>query len=85
MPPTREEIDRARREQAERDLKAATAGAETVATSTLARQADRARAHFGGADAEPGDKIELWGRRIGRGLSLIAFLGLLIYLAVTYF
>ena len=27
-------------------------------------------------DAPEGDNIELWGRRIGRGLSLIAFIGL---------
>ena len=30
------------------------------------------------------DPIELWGRRIGRALSLIAVIGLAIYLFVTY-
>ena len=30
------------------------------------------------------DPIELWGRRIGRGLSLVAFVALAIYLYVTY-
>ncbi len=26
-----------------------------------------------GKDAEPADKVEIWAKRIGRGLSLIAF------------
>ena len=33
----------------------------------------RASRHFGAADAPPGDKVELWGRRIGRALSVIGF------------
>ena len=37
------------------------------------------------ADAGGTIAIELWGRRIGRGLSLAAFIGLAIYLYVTYF
>jgi hypothetical protein len=44
----------------------------------------RAGAHFGAADTPPSDAIELWGRRIGRGLSAIAFVGLAIYLYLTY-
>ena len=35
------------------------------------------------ADAPEGDKVELWGRRIGRALSAVAFLALCIYLYVT--
>jgi hypothetical protein len=31
------------------------------------------------------DRIELWGRRIGRGLSLIGFVALAVYLYLTYF
>ena len=31
------------------------------------------------------DRIELWGRRIGRGLSLAGFIALAIYLYLTYF
>ena len=57
----------------------------------LAREGDalggltgRAGAHFGAADAPAGDRIELWGRRIGRTLSVLAFLALCIYLYVTY-
>ena len=62
---------------------------DTFATSTLARRARRASDHFSARDAiGPNgtvDRIELWGRRIGRGLSLIGFVGLAIYLYVTYF
>ncbi len=30
------------------------------------------------------DPIECWGRRIGRGLAVVAFLGLCVYFYVTY-
>ncbi|MEA2876824.1 MAG: hypothetical protein QOF14_2020 [Hyphomicrobiales bacterium] len=62
---------------------------DTFATSALARTARRASDHFTGKDAvgEDGsvDKIELWGRRIGRGLSLVGLMALAIYLYFTYF
>jgi hypothetical protein len=34
-------------------------------------------------DSAP-DPIERWGRRIGRGASVLAFIGLCLYLYVTY-
>lgn len=40
-----------------------------VFQSSMSRAAD----HFSGKDAPEGDQIELWGRRIGRSLSLVAF------------
>jgi hypothetical protein len=59
-----------------------------LAGSGLADAARRAAAHFAGADAAGPDgaidPIELWGRRIGRALSLLAVIGLSIYLYVTY-
>jgi hypothetical protein len=76
--------DHERRQQALKDLEDAAAGSEVFGTSAFVRQAEKARSHFSGADAEPDDWAEIWGRRIGRGLSLIAFFGLLIYLAATY-
>ncbi len=61
---------------------------DTFATSTLARTAQRASDHFAGKDAvnQDGsvDKIELWGQRIGRGLSLVGLIVLAIYLYFTY-
>jgi hypothetical protein len=50
-------------------------GSSTLLSSSLARAAD----HFAAKDAEPEDAAERWGKRIGRGLSLIAFLVLLWY------
>ncbi|MCA3611946.1 MAG: hypothetical protein IOC55_06000 [Methylobacterium sp.] len=52
----------------------------TLLSSSLARAAD----HFAGQDAlkqnaEPADRIEIWARRIGRALSLIAFVALAWY------
>lgn len=39
--------------------------------SLLGSSMGRAAEHFSGGDAPEGDKIELWGRRIGRSLSLV--------------
>lgn len=66
---------------------------DTFATSALARTARRATDHFAARDTmndaiRPDgsiDKIELWGRRIGRGLSLLGLVGLAVYLYLTYF
>ncbi len=56
--------------------------------SSLRSAADRALAHFAGRNANepngPEDRIELWGRRIGRALSLAACIGLGVYLYLTY-
>jgi ferric-dicitrate binding protein FerR (iron transport regulator) len=49
-------------------------------TSALAQEAQRAAPDDAAAD----DPAELWGRRIGRALSVAAFLALLVYLSVTY-
>ena len=63
--------------------------AESIGTSSIAQAAQRAVDHFSARDASgtgdaPGDSIEIWGRRIGRTLSLAAFIGLCIYLYATY-
>ena len=66
---------------------------DTFATSALARTARRATDHFAARDAmkdavtEDGsvDRIELWGRRIGRALSLIGFVAFAVYLYLTHF
>jgi len=85
---------RAEREEAARGEALATLDSlrgnnEGVGSSALERAARRATDHFAARDALAGggavDGIELWGRRIGRGLSLVAFIGLAIYLYVTYF
>ena len=58
---------------------------ESFATSALARTARRAGDHFAAKDAAGEDRIERWGRRIGRGLSLAGFVALAVYLYLTYF
>ena len=66
---------------------------DTFATSTLARTARRAGDHFAAKDAMADartsdgsvDRIELWGRRIGRALSLAGVVALAVYLYVTHF
>ena len=51
----------------------------------LSAMAKRTTSHFAGHDGETErDPIELWGKRIGRGLSLIGCVALAIYLYVTY-
>jgi hypothetical protein len=47
-------------------------------------QAEKILGHRG-AEPEPDDKIEILGRRIGRGLSVILAIVLIIYLWQTYF
>jgi hypothetical protein len=47
-----------------------------LGSSALARAAD----HLTAKDAPPEDRIELWGRRIGRGLSVIAAIWLAAWL-----
>jgi hypothetical protein len=60
---------------------------ETFMGSALDQAARRAVRHFSAADAtaEPeADAAEIWGRRIGRLLSLLAGIGLVVYLVLTY-
>ena len=67
---SREALERVRRDS------------EALGTSSLARVARRAGEHFSGQDAvgqaEGGrtDPIEIWGRRIGRALSVVLAVGL---------
>ena len=71
-------------QEAERALKRVSAESETVGSSSLARIAEKSRAHFSADDANQSDSVELWGSRIGRGLGLVFFIALIIYLVITY-
>jgi hypothetical protein len=59
-------------------------GAEIA--GAMSATAKRTAAHFAGHDrgVTENDPIELWGKRIGRALSLIGVVALAIYLYVTY-
>ena len=78
-----------RREQEAREaLERVARDSETVGTSSLARTSRRLTDHFGGRDAvgaaEGGetDPAELWGRRIGRALSVLGVLALTYWLGL---
>lgn len=66
---------------------------DTFATSALARTANRAADHFAARDTMKDglrpdgsvDRIELWGRRVGRALSLAGFVALAVYLYFSHF
>ncbi|MBM6593984.1 hypothetical protein [Microvirga pudoricolor] len=72
---SREALERVRRDS------------ETFAASSLGRAGGRLRDHLAArdaiGDAEGGgtDPIELWGRRIGRALSVVGFIALSLWLA----
>lgn len=57
---------------------------ETVGTSSLRRTAENIKAHMQAEDANENEWAELWGKRIGRTLSVLFFIGLVIYLLNTY-
>jgi hypothetical protein len=57
----------ARATEAKASLDRVKRDSETVLGSSMGRAAS----HFSGSDAPEGDRIELWGRRIGRSLSLV--------------
>ena len=80
----RKRRDEDRRRAALRDLERTAEQAEVIGTSALRRAAENARDHFGAAEADRDDWAELWGRRIGRALSLVGLVVLAVYLTVTY-
>ena len=56
-------------EKARRDLARLAVDRDTLGSSALARMAEHLRAE----DASPDDPIEIWGKRIGRGLGAVFF------------
>lgn len=77
-----------REQEAREALERVARDSETLGASATARIGRRLGHHFSGqdamGDAEGGrtDPVELWGRRIGRALSLVGFVVLAIWLAV---
>ena len=78
--------ERERQREAREALERVARDSETIGSSSLARAGRRVGGHFAGrdaiGDAEGGgtDPIELWGRRIGRTLSLIGVIVLAYFL-----
>jgi len=72
--------DAQRKRESEQVLGRVQAESETIGTSSLVRMAKKAGSHLSAGDAEGEDAAEIWGRRVGRSLSVVAFLALAIWL-----
>lgn len=57
---------------------------EKVGTSSMARTANKVRNHFLGEEFPEDDHIEVLGKRIARGLAILAFAGLALSLYINY-
>ncbi|NWG23548.1 MAG: hypothetical protein HXY30_03875 [Pseudorhodoplanes sp.] len=53
-------------------------------TGAMAGAARRTVAHVAGHEGDTTDGIEIWGRRIGRALGVLAVIGLALHLYLTY-
>ncbi|MEJ1159803.1 hypothetical protein [Prosthecomicrobium sp. N25] len=80
----REEIEAERRREAEAVLARAERDSETVLSGTAKTTANRVAEHFGAADADQADPVEVWGKRLGRALALVAAGLLILHLVRTY-
>lgn len=72
--------DEKRQRESARVLERVSTESEVVGTSSFVRQANKARDHLTGADGDQSDSVEIWAKRFGRGLSIVAFILLAIWL-----
>jgi hypothetical protein len=66
--------------KARKDLERVSREGDLVNTPRLKGKSKSVKGHFMADDVDPSDRIEVWGSRIGRILSLIAVFLLLIWL-----
>lgn len=76
--------DAARQHESEAILRRLRQETDPQVGATTTRMFTDARGHFSASDADPNDRIEVIGTRIGRGLGLIGFAVLLVMFATTY-
>lgn len=76
--------DNAEVKEAQRILDRVASDSESVGTSSFARTANKVSGHFSGSENPEDDHIEVMGKRIGRGLSAVAFIILAAYIVYTY-
>lgn len=50
------------------------------ATPVMKSAANSVRDHFTAEDADKNDRVEVWGTRIARGLAVLAFAGLVLWM-----
>ena len=77
----------AREREARAALERVARDSEVLGSSTVSRTARRLEDHFTGRDAETGedgqpDAIEIWGRRIGRAISVVVCVLLVWWLGI---
>ncbi|MFU0507189.1 hypothetical protein [Pseudaminobacter sp. NGMCC 1.201702] len=72
--------DKDRSAESRRILERVRLEADSGGGSLISRGMRRARNHMTASDADPEDRIEYWGTRIGRILGLIICIGLLAWL-----
>lgn len=77
-------VEDERKREAQRILNRVEREVEQVGASTMARTANKVRDHFMGEEKSRNDPAEIWGKRIGRSLAVIVFIGLAISLYVNY-
>ncbi len=70
--------------EARRTLDAVERESETIGRSAFVRAANAAKSFERQEGRDENDNIELWGKRIGRGLGYLFAAGLLVYLLKTY-
>ncbi|WP_182087246.1 hypothetical protein [Aureimonas sp. ME7] len=73
--------DRARQAEAEAILRRVREETDPQTGAAAGSMAHGVRRHFWGADADPADRMEVWGMRIGRLAGLLAFVVLAAMLA----
>jgi len=73
-----------KKREARRILNRVDRESEQVGTSSMARTANKVRDHFLGEENPQNDRIEVLGKRIARGLAVVAFIVLAISFFVTY-
>lgn len=72
--------DQKRQRESERVLERVSTESEVVGTSSFVRQANRVRDHLTAADGDQSDSVEVWAKRVARGLSIVVFVLLAIWL-----
>lgn len=72
--------DQKRKRESERVLERVSTESEVVGTSSFVRQANKIRDHLTAADGDQTDSVEIWAKRFARGLSIVAFVFLAIWL-----
>ncbi|MEP3828458.1 MAG: hypothetical protein ABJM47_10215 [Lentilitoribacter sp.] len=71
--------------RAKRDLEKLSEEGGLLNAPRLKKKSKTVAGHFSADDVDADDPVELWGTRIARGLSLIAFIALAIWLYLKYF